>query len=383
MPHKSVIEYAISRWGGLRAAASSALAAPTFRLTYGGVDYDSLLEGSLVRRDASLGSGEAEIILDNSDGAWNTFHANRTSMGNEGIVKYILDGNTEKLFTGDVLEVEYDETRVIINFRDKLNIFLKQRIGSGQNPTTVSSEAGWGIGRLAWALLTNAPPNGAGLDNTEDPSNPHIDYTAHWDWRNTLNAEGYEVGAEITGQPVSWCLDRLAKMTNSYIWQGGDGRITFARPHKQGLIYHTGNTDEIGLRLHTDTIVNAIQVYYNYDTEDGEWEDDIILPAIGIIAESQVQYGRIAETDDNRVIWHNTQASAIEYLTELTRIYVSPIRMFKIRAFLPAFEEDIAKQIIIGRTLYGISSEIVTIEAIEYNFKPVQVTMQARWPWAL
>ena len=328
-------------------------------------------------RNASLSSGEATIVLDNTAGTWNYLHGDRTDLGDEGIVRLLLGGDTIKLFTGNMMEVNYDNDRVVIKLRDKLNLFLKQRVGSGENPTTVD---GFGVGHLAWHLLTNEPPNGAGLDSTEDPGNTDINFSTHWDWRSLLNFQHYEVGAKITGHTVKWCLDRLAKMTNTYIWQQGDGRITFAPPHQTGLIYHTGKADTIGFSLVTDTIVNDVTIFYNYDTEDGEFESSV--GTAGVIAtDSRAQYGRISETDDDNVIWHNTEASAANQITEQIQTYASPLRMWNITAFLPALEEDIGNQILVGRDLYGLPSSLVTIEGITYDLWNATVNIRARETW--
>ncbi len=357
------------------------LADVIFRFTYGGTDYDTLLQGSRVRRNASLGAGEAKIVLDNTDGAWNTFHADRNNLGDEGSVTMLLDDglatHTILLFTGDAMEVEYDENRMIIKLRDKVWRFLKQRIGSGQNPTTVD---GFGVGHLAWHLLTNIPPNGAGLDSTEDASNPDIDYTAHQAWTDMLNGQGYEVGAKITGHTVKWCLDRLAKMTNTYIWQGGDGRVTFAPPRKNGLVYRVDNTDNIGLSLITDTIVNDITVYYNYDTDEGTWEDHVHTAGT-IATNSRAQYGRISEVDDGNIIFHNTEASAANQITEQIKTYASPIRMWGINAFLPAFEDDLTYLINVTKAVYGITGQSGIIEEITYDLTTAEVAISARWAW--
>ncbi len=383
LDRKSLLKYAVAKWAGYRAAAADPRAAPIFRFTPdGGGDYDNLLEGSRVTRNASLATGEATIVLDNTAGTWNYLHGDRTDLGDEGIVKLLLAGDTIKLFTGNIMEVNYDNDRVIIKLRDKLNTFLKKRIGSGQDPATVD---GFGAGHLAWNLLTNEPPNGAGLDSTEDPSNIDINYSTHWDWRSLLNFQHYEVGAKITGHTVKWCLDRIAKMTNTYIWQGGDGRITFAPPRKNGLIaYSEATTSDFGFQLVTDTIVNDVTVYYNYDTEKGEWEAHIGTTSGsvgGVAGDSWTQYGKFSETDDNTVIWHNTAASALNQLEEQIGTYASPLRMYNMTAFLPAFEEDIASIINVTRSLYGLTGHNATIEGITFDLWNAQANIRARESW--
>lgn len=383
LDRKSLLKYAVEKWAGYREAASNPLAAPIFRFTPdGGGDYDDLLEGSRVTRNASLGTGEATIVLDNTNGTWNHLHATRTSLGNEVVVRLVLGDDTIKLFTGNIMEVDYDGNDVIFKLRDKLNLFLKQRVGSGGDPTTVD---GFGVGHLVWHLLTNEPPNGAGLDSTEDSSNKDINYSTHWDWRTMLNYQHYLVGAKITGHTVKWCLDRIMKMTNTYIWQAGDGRITFAPPRKNGLVYWESTASDIGFSLVTDTIVNAIQIYYNYDTEDGEFEDDVNTidepPSGGVAAASVAQYGRIPETDDNNVIWHDSEVSANNQLAEQIDTYASPLRMYNITAFLPSFEEDIGSIINITRALYDLTGHNATIEGITFDLWKAIVNIRARESW--
>jgi len=391
MANKPLIDYAVMKWGNFREALAPPRLVPSneliFRFTYGGSDHDSLLPDSRVRRNASLGAGEATIVLDNSSAAWNGFHADRNALGDEGIVTMLLDDglstNTIKLFTGTVMQVDYDENRVIIKLRDKIYQALRVRIGSGQVPAIVD---GYSAGHLVWHILTNEPTDpfpGMGLDDTENSSNVDIDFTQHWNWRNMLNGQGYELGAQLTGHTARWCLDRIAKMTNSYIWQQGDGRITFAPPRKNGGVYGVSTTDNIGLSMVTDTIVNDITVYHNYDTDDGAWEGQSgTIGTPGTIAgDSWTQYGRMSETDDNNAIFHNTADSAENQLSEQIGIYASPIRMFGIRAMLPAFEDDISYFINVTKAVYGVTGQTGIVEDITYDLANAQVDIRARWAW--
>ena len=57
-------------------------ATPRIRFTHSSSTYDSdVLEVSDIHRDSSLGSGQAVIALDNTDGGWNAFHKTNTAMG--------------------------------------------------------------------------------------------------------------------------------------------------------------------------------------------------------------------------------------------------------------------------------------------------------------
>jgi len=390
-PLDGALKHGVELWGNFREALAPPRLTPSndliFRFTYGGSDYDNLLPDSRVRRNASMGAGEATIVLDNSNAAWNGFHAGRNVLGDEGVVTMLLDDglstNTIKLFTGTVMQVDYDENRVIIKLRDKIYRALRVRIGSGQVPAIVD---GYSPGKLAWHILTNEPDDpfpGMGLDDTENSGNIDIDFTQHWNWRNMLNGQGYELGAKLTGQTVKWALDRISKMTNSYIWQGGDGRITFAPPQTIGRIYSVMSTDEIGLSMVTDTIVNDITVYHNYDTDDGTWEGQsgTVGTAGTIAGDSWTQYGRISETDDSNIIFHNTADSAENQLAEQITTYASPIRMFGINAMLPAFEDDVAHKIIVTKGIYGVAAQIATIEDITYDLTTAKVSIRARWAW--
>jgi len=288
----------------------------------------------------------------------------------------LLGGDTITLFTGEIMQVDFDEARVILKLRDKLNRFLKQRIGSGQQ---VRTKTATGAADLAWAILTESAANayGAGLDDTKDPGNTDIDHPAWEAWKAWTDGNGFSLQAKITGHTVKWCLDRICKMTNSYIWQRGDGKITFAPPLKNGEAYGVNGTDKIKLSLLTDTILNNIKVYFTYDPDTGDWDNY----TSDSDTNSQSAFGIISETDDNNIIWHDDTVSATKQAEKVLETYDAPIRMFDITAFLPAFEEELTNQINITKAVYGVSGQTGIIEAISYDLSNAQVNMRARWAW--
>lgn len=390
MPNNPLLDYAIIKAARIRLLLGAELAAGTFRFVYdvGGAltGYDLILPGSRVTRNASLATGEATLALDNSDGTWNSLYASETALGG-GVdgdlfhtVGMHIGDDVIPLFTGKVMGVEYDEKVVTLKLQDKLNGFLKTRIGDGRQGIqsyTVPRRPGY----LVWKFLTESAElgKGAGLDDTEDVSNVDIDYSAWLAWDEMMTGLDFSMKAQLTGQTVQWCLERICEMTGSYIWQRGDGKITFAPPMKNGQVYGIHNTSPGGIKLTlaTHTLTNNVNVYYGYNTETGKWSTYTTSapPA------SQTTFGIISETDDNNIIWNVNLVSALAQATEITSTYRAPFRMFSVDALLPAYEEELTSIINVTQADYGIAGEGMIVEAITFDLDKSKVHMLARWEW--
>lgn len=348
-----------------------------YKFTYEGTDYtDLVLDLPTITRNINLAAGKATIVVNNSSGFWNFLHKTNNALGGTAQIKVYINGDASNeltLLKGKIQRPKWMGAKIRLVIRDHSGDWLNIKLGSNYSPINYYS-IDWFPDSLAWDILTNH----AGLDSTSNPSNTDIDYTSFAAWRDQhVRANLYETDARPTGHFISNILMKICQISHSFIWVNNDGKVAFAPPFQPGYSYNEGNA-LVDLSMNEDHILNSVSAQRAFNPSTGKWTE---LRGPSTDATSIARFGTFPKVIEDRVVWHETNASADEDRNETITDYAFPLRFFDIMAGPPAIMEDLCNVITVNDTLLQVTNAAPRIEEITYDLDSWIVTMKARWTW--
>jgi len=320
---------------------------------------DFLMGISQVSRKANLTSGFASIKLSNTEKTWNIFLSDKTNLGETAQLNFYFHGDTEllPLFTGTIEEAQYRKAEVTLKIRDKMLPMLEKRIGSGQGPVSYYA-ADHNPADLVWDILTVYGE----LDDTASTANTDIDYTSWEQWQTDCDTLSFVLRARFTGHYIKTALLKIAELTNTYIWVGGDGKFHFERPIPPfppgGLTNFTcSNCLKIDTSLSKDTLCNKAKCYYGYSPDTDTWAGSYTSED----SSSQTEYGLREDVNEDKVIWHQTEGSAKSYTDRVIDKNKTPFELIDVTSTMLGYLQQLGDTITITELLKG------------YNFSPARI----------
>lgn len=207
------------------------------------------------------------------------------------------------------------------------------------------------ISDIMWEILTIY----GGLDDTQSSSNTDIDYDSFTAWATAVDNGGYDIydiGVICHGETVGNVITKLALLTESQIWVGGDGKIKFKASTQtiSGQTYTTSKLLSVEWDVSLDGRVNSQWVAWGYNLAYDSWQSG----ASGMYYDSRPygptdeKYIYQTEIEQDRMAFHNSTNSAGNWVDEKFLITAPPIRRFHIKTQLLGFIEDIGNEIILS-----------------------------------
>ena len=348
-----------------------------YKFIYEGVDYtDLVLDLPTITRNINLAAGKATVVVNNASGFWNFLHKTNNALGGTAQIQVFISGDESNVLTllkGKVQRPRWLGAKISLVIRDHSGDWLNLKLGSNESPINYFS-IDWFPDSIVWDVLTNH----AGLDSTSNPSNTDIDYASFAAWRDQhVRANLYETDARPTGHTISTLFMKICQASHSFIWVNNDGKVAFAPPFQPGFSYNEGNS-LVDLTMNEDRILNSVSARRAFNPSTGKWTE---LRGPSTDATSIAQFGTFPKVIEDRVVWHETNASADEDRNETITDYAFPLRFFDIMAGPPAIMEDLGNQIVVNDALLQITDATPRIEEITYDLDSWIVTMKARWPW--
>ena len=451
--------------------------APKLRFDYDGDDKTAYLQSvGEIRRDINLMPGYVQVVVDNTDGSWDTFLTDDDALTKKGVLtltlanltdttiafhentpsadtitdsknRFILTGfkagmiitidnssDNDKdvtidtvtpstitlvggddlanegvganvtlklkeelpLFSGYAIEASYnyDEKSVNINFRDRISLALERRmehvsggvvypiwtnyytiLGAKVDPHTVSE--------IVWIILTDA--NYCDLDNTASTANVDIDYTSFLAWVADVDAV-YDIGVVAEGQTCSDIWMKIAQMTESVFWVGGEGKVKFMTGRTAGTypLYTNEMLTFPEMRVAMEDRVNSITCKWRYTPDTDTWLSDTsgVAVASSYVGPTNVPYTYTSEIIDDRTVFHNSVASATAYTTARLIRTAAPPREFTITTQLLGFSEDVRSDIALQDLYVGTYDNIpIQINEITYIPESWEVRIVGQYIW--
>lgn len=339
---------------------------------------DLLLDLPTITRNVNLAAGKATVVVNNAGGWWNDLYATNVSLGGTAEIQVYIDGdaaNTLTLLKGKIQRPKFQSARVALVIRDWSGDFLNVKVGSNRQPATWFQTGSRTPDEMAWRLLTVH----GGLSALASPANTDIDYASFANWRdNFLAAKNYGWTARPTGHSIGELLMRVSQMSHSYIWVNNEGKVDFAPPFEPGFIYNESNTSMRDLQINEDHILNSVEARNAYSPDTGTWNR---VTSTVTSAASIARFGTFPKTIEDRIMRHETTASAESDRDATLTDYAFPLKFVMLKAGPPAIMEDLGRQLDVSDTHRGWSNVAPFTEEITYDLDKWEVDIKARWPW--
>lgn len=350
-----------------------------YKFTYEGVDYtDLVLDLPTITRNVNLAAGKATIVVNNRSGFWNFLHKTNDALGGTAQIQVFIAGDESNVLTilkGKVQRPKWIGAKIRLVIRDHSGDWLNIKLGSNASPITRWAGS---LQNFPDTIVFDMLTTEGGLSTLSDPSNPDIDYTSFAAWRDQhVRANNYEIDARPTGHTISVMLMKICQASHSFMWVNNDGKVAFAPPFQPGFSYNKGNS-LVDLTMNEDKILNKVRARRGFNFTTGKWA---ATRAFSSDATSIARFGTFPKTIEDRVVWHESNASADEDRDETLTDYAFPLRFFDIMAGPPAIMEDLCNVLTVNDSLLQVTNAAPRIEEITYDLDSWIMTMKARWMW--
>ncbi|MBA7676594.1 hypothetical protein ES703_84838 [subsurface metagenome] len=367
------------------------------KFTYDDIHESERVEsfGSINRASDAIVSGGTSLVLINTDKHWNKFISDKTNLRRTaklqlgigvkntiarcGIARSgITACNLVSLAPGSVIssgifvprggewldiltgwgdDPQFPEAIVNLSIRDKLAGLLEKELGSEEVPLDYFSSS-YNPADLTWAILTTH----GGLDSTTSTANTDIDYTTWLAWKAACATANLSLEARFTGQSIREALELIRDLTNSDIYEAGNGKIKFFRftlgtPPAETYLFDTDKFNAFSVKIDSGKIINYLRVYYDYDPDAETWTGNYLLEDSASQQPPPDGYGLCSETVDGTVVWHATLASATSYASRRIQVYKDPLETISLTSFMMGMITEVGDTVRITNAFFGYTGD--------------------------
>ena len=256
-------------------------------------------------------TGEYVLEVENVSGTFNSLYLNKTQFYKSGIFEYgfATEAGSEdmvQLFGGVLTKASMKGSSARLHFRDKLTLLTEKKIGDDKNHVAYTA-SNYNPADLAWYLITSY----GGLSTVKSTSNPDVDYPTWESWYNGFAGDSVVVQGYFKGETVAEALEKIARLTDSSIYDEGDNKVDFARWTAVSTAYLTITDShiigDVELSVTGNELVNHVDVLINYNTSSDTWGGLVTR----VNTDSVNSYGEHKETYDDTTVWFVNSAAAI------------------------------------------------------------------------
>lgn len=343
-------------------------ASPVRKFYVGGSDYSQrvLKWPAFTRTAADIIASRATVTLDNADGVFNLFFERLwtfadTCSARWGYTHPVSGNETIPLFSGDIKEVEYTEKECKLNLRDKMWGLTERKIGESNSVVTFSYQI---PSDIAWTICTCY----GGLSSVASTSNPHLDYATFNEWAAQFSADSVLMSAHYDGLKVNEALRKLSDMTDSAIWQDGDGKIYFKRysePSSLDFVVTRDHMTDLNIKIDGLYLVNKAYVYGNYSVESNYWA----LNCYETDTTGVNTYGLHEYTWKDENCWYVNSVSALSLAMRKIRSLKYPPKKFEVVVPVIGIHRQLGETIRLVESFYNITS------GTGWRFEKVEIDM--------
>ncbi len=289
------------------------------------------------------------------------------------------------LFTGYVesADPDWDNRTVTLHLRDRLSLLLERKLQTISlgiiypvwtnyyNSTGTVKQDPYIISDIIWNILTIY----ADFDDTASTANTDIDYASWQDWASHADDGGYDlydIGVVANGESCADVLMKIAQLTESAFYVGGDGRLKFQIVRTPGAWrQYTDEILKVGWSVAMEYRINAISCAWGYRPDCDRWLSDVsgIAYDDSAVGPTDVPYTYSSETEQDRSVFHNTSDSADIYIAAKLARCAAPPREFRITTQALGFVEDVRTDIAL-QNLYADPYDDIGIQINEITFRP-------------
>ncbi len=321
----------------------------------GGSDYSSrVIKWPNIKITAQgFNPRDVKLSLANNDGHFNLFYQTQYTMVKSATLQLGFTHPTSgdelvTLYSGQLKNVIYSREALEVRLQDKFYDLGTRKIGDSDTPVEISSVIPTDI---AWTQLTCY----GGLSNVASVNNPDIDYASFLELAAVFSGDSVLCAARYEGMKVSKALRNLAIYTDSAIYNGGDGKIYFARFVEMSSLDATltsAQYTDVRAKIDDITLINRQHVYGDYDVTSNFWKINVLDES----SSSVNSYGLHEDILSFKDIWFVDSASCINMAARRVLLFDEPPRDLKVRAQLSPMYRDVGETMRIDDVFLNITS---------------------------
>lgn len=331
------------------------LSAPVKKFYIGASDYSERVEKwPKIKRVANrIQSSKVTVKLANEDGQMNFFHNQLWTMPNTCSIQIGFTHATSgdeliSYFAGEIKEITYGKNTCDIHIRDKLWTLTQKKIGDSADVVTFSHEI---PSDIAWTVVTCYGE----LSSIESTSNPDIDYSSFLDWAEALSGDSVLMSAYYDGIKTSQAVESIVQMTDSGVWQEGNGKLYFKRYEAPSSLDFTIDQDEwMDLKIKIDGLrpINKAWVYGGYDVDSDYWAINVF----DVSTTAVNTYGLHEDVFKDTTCWLVNSTSCQNLAQRIVRNYRYPPKKFLVDTIVKGLHRQIGETVRIVDSFYNLTS---------------------------
>lgn len=343
-------------------------ASPVRKFYVGGSDYSTRVMRwpTFTRTAAEIIASRASISLDNADGLFNFFHERLWTFPDTCTCQWGYTHPTSgnemlTLFSGDIKEVEYSDKECKIHLRDRLWALTEKKVGDSDIPVSFSSII---PSDIAWTICTCYGQ----LSALQSTGNPHIDWTSFQVWAAQFSADSVLMSALYEGVKCSEALRRLGDMTDSAIWQDGDGKIYFRRytePSSLDFVITQNEMTDLEIKIDGLYLVNKAWVYGDYKPASDYWA----INAFAVETTGVNTYGLHEYIWKDDICWYVDSVSCLNLASRRARVLKYPPKKFMVKCPVIGLHRQLGETVRLVDSFYAINS------GSGWRFEEVEIDM--------
>ena len=347
--------------------------------TMGSSDYsDNVLKWPVIKKDAEKTiSAGVKVSLDNTDGGFNSFFENTYLMVSSCQLKIGFTHATSgdeliTLYTGGLSTVKYSKNKCNLKLKDALSTLSTKIISNTNSPVSISATI---PSDIAWTLCTCYGQ----LSEIQSTSNPDIDYNSFLDWSAQFSASNITMAAYYKGEKVIDAISKIALMTDSNMWTGGDGKIKFARFLEMSSDYITineGYNKSITIDVNKTRLINKVEVGFDYSVNSDYWTKTVVNTDSASIN----SFGTYELLIQDATIWHVSSVNALNLAARKLRMLKNPPIIYSIKSDLVLSYMEVGDNMSFVDSFYSIVASqgwAITLNSINMQTGDTDYTLDA------
>ncbi len=341
------------------------------RFTFNGSDISPqvMTYGTIVHDVAEIAGGSMVIELENASQVYNSFFTDKTQFFKDGTFEFgfATAAGSEDLtqfFGGELIDIDMDDAqRVTMRFSDKLARLGDRKIGTEESPVSFTG-SDYNPADLAWFVQASY----GGLSEVKSTSNPDVDYPTWLGWWQGFDDDSVVVRAEFTGETVLEALEKIAKLTDSVIYDEGDNRLDYERWTGVTSFRHTISESYVlgvpDVTIVAEELINRVEILFDHNPTSGTWAGSITKQNTASVN----SYGLREEIYDDSVVWYVNSLAAINQAERTVFRRKEPNVKAKVKTPLRFLEAVVGDMVEISLAVHSWDVKLMTLTGYEIDF---------------
>lgn len=330
--------------------------------------------GSITRDSDKIVAGEWTVEVENTDGFWNKL-SDTSFFFQTGQMKIgWMDGNsldTITMYTGKLVNAEFEEGKVNLQFEDKMEMLNKRIIGTQNSPVNFTG-SNWNPADMLWTIATSW----GRLSSIQSTTNPDINYAQWQNFQIDCNQLGVRVQGAFEETNVLDSFKKLSRLIEGAIFVDGDGRlypiITIPNIVTSVDLLMEDHFIDFQLKYNTDKIINKVFANIGYNITSKQFAMSITDQKTSSVN----TFGIYEKTYGDKTIWYANTESAQTIIYRVLDIYADPFQKISAEVPLLGLKYVLEDPIQLSWNETGVSNQYYKIRQISYDFDNATISWE-------